>query len=229
MNDKTAYILARLETGFRTDADRLKQLEQYLATSLESARQLGESQGTHGDWDQISQSTRKMEGLMGRINTLFSSRDADRVPQGLSAWQGLQEEDDKLEHALAAILAKSAGLLPEARQAQSKIDLAIDENLNSIRGVIQAMRIKLELLKEYSDEDADLAVKDILGKLPNLVPNSVDDAETYLSEYRKAGEELKKEKHKYKGLGDVLKGIFMWVESPEERVEKNRADSVHKI
>ena len=43
----------------------------------------------------------------------------------------------------------------------------------------------------------------------------------YEEEYQHAAVELQQEKNKFMGFMDVVKGIFTWVESPQERTDKN--------
>jgi hypothetical protein len=56
----------------------------------------------------------------------------------------------------------------------------------------------------------------VLDKLPRGA--SMVDVEKFGEEYRRAAMELKREGERSGGFSDLLKGIFMYVEAPEERV-----------
>ena len=45
----------------------------------------------------------------------------------------------------------------------------------------------------------------------------------YEQEYDQAVVDLQQEQHQSLGLVDTIKTMFMWMESPEERVSKNRS------
>lgn len=47
------------------------------------------------------------------------------------------------------------------------------------------------------------------------------DAEKYAEEYDRAEQELRRESEQFLGFSDVVKGLLLWVETPEERVRRN--------
>ena len=49
------------------------------------------------------------------------------------------------------------------------------------------------------------------------------DAERDRRDFHEAALEIEKEQHEFLGFMDVVKGLFMWIETPEERVTKNRS------
>ena len=85
------------------------------------------------------------------------------------------------------------------------------------------MRVKLELLMEHAKEEVDLLILGVLEKLPKRTQQGELDAEMHQRKLDTAAIEIAKEQHQYGGFMDVVKALFMWVETPEERVENDRS------
>jgi len=230
-NDKTTHILARLEIGFRTNAAHLQALEQDLTLTLQSARHFGRKHGSPDDWNtNWHQQWDHVEGILRRIRVLveemdgsLKNSDGDRFTQALAAWETFQVEDAKLVVALAAIRMQASGLNVAARKEWNLLARALESHLETIHACAQTLRIKLELLKKHSREEVDLLVQDILAKLPDRTRAERMDAASYAQEYRRAATELEQERYQTLGFMDVLKGLLMWIDTPEERVSKNRS------
>ena len=229
-NDETTHILARLEMGFRTDAAHLKELEKDLNVKLESARHFGKTHGSEDDWKTSwHQQWDNVEGLLCRIRVLvdkmdgsIESNDSDRLERALVTWEAIQSEDAHLVEALGAIRAQASGLNAAARKDWNLLARTLESHLETIHACAQALRIKLELLKAHSKEEVALLLQDILSRLPQRTQADGMDAERQEQDYRRAATELKQERHKFGGFMDVVKGLLLWVETTEERVQTNR-------
>lgn len=230
-NDRTTHQLARLEVGFRADSAHLKELEKDLTVTLHSVRHFGEKHGCAEDWKtNWHRQWENVEGLLRRIRMLVNqmqdsvvSSESDRFEKALEAWETFQSEDAKLVEALSAIRGQAGGLNAAVRKDWNLLARTLDPHLETIHACAQALRIKLELLKKHSKEDVDHLVQDILAKLPNRTHAETMDAETYEQEYRRATTELEQERHQFMGFMDVVKGMFLWVETTEERAGRNRS------
>jgi len=236
-NDKTTHILARLEIGFRIDSAHLKELEKDLTVTLQCARHFGKKHGSPNDWNtNWHQQWDHVEGILCRIRVLVNemdgsieSSDSDRLKKALEAWETIQSEDAKLVVALSAIRAQAIGLNASVRKDWNILARTLESHLETIDACAQALRIKLELLKAHSKEEVDQLVQDLLSTLPNRTHADGMDAEEYEREYRKAATELEQERHKFMGFMDVVKGLFLWVETTEERVSKNLSLEVDPV
>jgi hypothetical protein len=228
-NDRTTAILARLEIGFRTDSAHLKELETDMTVALQHARHFGKKHGSpddwntnwHQQWDNVEGILRRIRVLVNEMDGSIESSDSDRLKKALKAWESIQSEDAKLVKALSAIRAQAIGLNAAVRKDWNLLARTFESHLETIHACAQALRIKLELLKEHSKEEVDDLVKNFLSKLPNRPHADGMDAEIYEQEIRKAAVELEREQHEYLGFMDVVKGLLIWVETTEERVSKN--------
>ena len=228
---ETTHILARLEIGFRTDSARLKELDKDLTVTLQRARQFGRKHGSPQEWNtNWCQQWDNVEGLLRRIRVLVNemdcsieSNDSDRLRKALAAWEIIQSEDARLAEGLSAIRAQAVALNAGVRKDWNILARTLESHLEIIEACAQALRIKLELLKEHSKEEVDQLVQHLLARLPNRAQADGTEAEMHEQEYRKAATELKKERHKFLGFMDVVKGLSLWVETTGERMRKNQS------
>ena len=229
-NDKPTHILARLEVGFRTDSAHLEEVEKELIEALQSARHFGKKHGSPGDWNtNWHQQWDNVEGLLRRIRVLVNemhasveSSDSDRLKKALETWESIQSEDAKLVEALSAIRAQASALNAAVKKDWNVLARTLEPHLETCYSCAQALRIKVELLKEHSKEHVDHLVQGILSRLPNRTHADGKDAETYEEEFDQAVVKLEQEQHEFMGFVDVAKGLAMWVETPSDRVRKNR-------
>lgn len=230
-NDDTTRVLARLEIGFRTNATHLKHLEKDLNVALQSARHFGRKHGSPDDWNaDWDRQWDNVEGILCRVRLLVNemdgsieNSDSDRLNRALAGWKTIQSEDTRLVEALSAIRAQASGLNSAARKDWNLLARALESHMEIIHACAQALRIRSELLKTHSREEADRLVQDIFSKLPNRAQAEGMDAETLEQEYRRATSQLKQERHRFGGFMDVVKGLLLWVETTEERVQLNRS------
>lgn len=230
-NDKPIHILARLEVGFRTNAAHLLELENDLTEALQHVRHFGRKHGSPDDWnmywqqqwDHVERLLRRIRALVMEMCGSIESCESDRLNKALETWETIQAEDDRLVEALGAIRAQVSGLNVTVRKDWNIVARTLETHLETIHACGQTLRIKLELLKTHPREDVDRLVLDILSKLPSRTGADGVETETYEQEYRKAAAELDHEHHKFLGFMDVVKAAWMWIETPEERVRKNRS------
>jgi hypothetical protein len=232
--ESPTHILARLEIGFRTDSTHLKELEKDLTMTLKNARNFGRKHGSPDDWNtNWNQQWDNVEGILRRIRVLanemdvaIESSDSDRFKKALEAWDTFQFEDVKLVEALSAIRAQATGLNVAVRNDWNILAHALESHFETIHVCAQALRIKLELLKENSKEEVDQHVRDILAKLPDRAQADGLHGEKCEQAYREAATVLKLEAHKCLGFLDVVKGLLLWVESADERALKHLSNEV---
>lgn len=229
-----AHILARLEIGFRTDSARLGELELDLTRALQRARQFGKEHGSPDDWNTSwHRQWDHVEGRLGRIRALvremhgsLASSEPNRFDKALAAWDAFQTEDAKLVAGLGSIRAQASGLSAAVRKDWNLLARVLEPHLEAIHACAQTLRLKLELMKEHSKEAVDQTVQNFLAKLPSHDEADGMDAATSEREYQQAFTELQREHHRFLGFMDVVKALFLFVETPEERVSKNRSLTV---
>ncbi len=225
MNDQTAILLHRLETGFRTDANRLKELGHDFLATLENARRMGPPQPPpqwqatwNRRWDDVERLLQRISSQLMEIEGHIESNDKDRLMGSLDMWQTVQPEETELEQALAGAREQAQELGPDSHRDWNTLDGLIHAHLDTLKATTQAMRVKLQLLKQYSREEVDQIVNGVLSRLPAHVQKDGAATEDYLKQYRQAALEIEKEQHQLGGLMDTLKAMFLWVDTPEERL-----------
>ena len=227
--DKTPHILARLEIGFRTDSAHLKELEKDLTVALQCARNFGSKHGRPDDWNanwqqQWDDVERVLDRIKMRVNEVggsIASNDNGRLQSALKSWGTIQSEDARLVAALSIIQGHARELDVHLRIDWNILARTLESHLETIRACVQALRIKVELLKKLPKDEMDLLVKNILSKLPQRTLADGADASTYEHEFQKAAVQLENEQHEFRGFMDIVKGLLIWVETSDERVCKN--------
>ncbi len=230
MNDaQTSHILASLEIGLRTDSSRLIELEKDLILALRRARGLGEEFGSPGDWntvwchhwDHVEAILHRIRGLVNEMEQAILSNETSRLTAAMETWEKFQAEDAELVQTLGALRQQTIGLNVAAQDEWKAMERALEPHLEMIHGCAQALRLKLELLKVHSKDEVDHLVKSLLSRLPPRLQEDAQESGIVAQAYVQAETELDQEHHTYLGLMDVIKGLFMWVETTEERVHKN--------
>lgn len=227
-DETTPHILARPDVGFRTDSAHLQDLHKDLSATLQRVRDFGKKHGTP-EWNAAwLRQWAAVDGVLGRIRELMQemqsaieSNNRSRLDKGLTSWLAIQSEDVKLAEALRGLRGQAAELPAAVGSDWNSLTLKLDDNLDAIHAAVRAMRIKLELLKEHSREEVEHLVQYILATLPGRKHSDGMDAENYEQEFRKAAHQLEREHHKLLGFMDVIKGMFMYVETTEERGRRN--------
>lgn len=231
LHDRPTHILARLEIGFRTDSARLSELELELTKALQRARQFGKEHGSpedwttswHQQWDNVEGLLRSIRAHVEEMRVSIESNERDRFQKALEAGNAFQAEDAKLVAALRAIRAQANGLNAAIRREWNLLAHTVEPHLEIIHAYGQALRIKLEMLKEHSKEEVDRVVQDVLGRLPKRTLAEGLEAISYEQEYQQAFTELQREHHKFLGFMDVVNALLLLVETPDERVSKHRS------
>tara|TARA_R110002049_G_scaffold139156_1_gene299710 strand:+ start:2142 stop:2858 length:717 start_codon:yes stop_codon:yes gene_type:complete len=226
---RKTHILARLEIGLRTDAVRLVELERELIVVLQRGRGLSSEYGSPGDWDTawghhwdlVESILRRVHELVGEIQDDIQSRETNRHSKALQTWKDLQLEDKRLMQTLKSLHGQSVGLNPTAQTEWDAIAKTMEAHMDVIHDCTEALRIKLELLKSQTSEEVDEQVQKLLARLARAPQprsgNTIDSEE----EYQQAAVELQQEKNKFMGFMDVVKCMFTWTDSIQERVDKN--------
>jgi hypothetical protein len=223
----TAHILTRLEFGLRTDSTRLIEIEQEMLAILAKARGLGTEYGSPPDWSNAwSHHWDLIEIILLRIHALITEMHEEiqgtgerRLELALKAWDTLKLEESRLAQTIAALHGQSHGLNPTARDQWQTIELEFDDHLDIVQTCAEALHVKLLLLNQHSTEEVEIQVQKILARLarhPNTQDSNVPD---YDAIYQQAAAALKQESNRCLGFMDIVKGMFMWVETTEERAD----------
>ncbi len=231
---QSTQVVADLETASKNDALQLKELETELAEALQSARSFGNQRGSlaawnvdwNRQWDDIGGILRRISAQVDAMAASLDSTTSVSLQNAIKAWETVQSEDARLLEALKAIRTQVGELGAKERKEWNIIARTIESHMATTHECAESLRLKLVALKEHSDEPPEELSKGAPSK-PST-PASVERAagEPYDREYRKAAIELEKEQHRFSGLKDIVKGLWMWSETPDERIRENRSLTV---
>ncbi|MDP1592557.1 MAG: hypothetical protein Q8M07_32640 [Prosthecobacter sp.] len=205
MNDIPPRFLNRLESGLRMASAHLQEQVNELAATLPCARAFGRMPDTAAEWrtrwqqqwDTFEEGLRRIGELAKEAGGGLAMSAEDQRSQALAAAQALPSEVVKLEEILDT-LQKQAGDIEEetVRKQWGVLASLLESDMEALLDGAQAVRIKLELLVKHVTEQA------------------------YQEDLAKAAIAIEREQHR---PGNVIEAMFMWVETDEERVRKERA------
>ena len=227
---KTTSIdqLSRPEGAIFSGAVRLAVSERALILTLQSAKSLGDESGQPGEWcatwsrqwETVREILDRLQSLLGEMERHAEKEDGDSLRRAMDAWRAIQAQDVEMNLMMDDIRSQARGLDGNSRLEWTAVDAAITAHLESIHARALALRVKLELMKDYTKKEVNHLLEGMLAKLPNQSKADTKDAETYVQRYRQAVHELDEERHEFGGFMDFMKGLAMWVETPEERMKK---------
>lgn len=205
-------------------------LESDLATALSHSEELAEVQGSPGDWDtachhqwdRVEDILDVIHGLVSEMHAAIIRGDKSGALQARASWIAVQDEETKLAEALAGMRAQSRELNETARDEWLELVLIVESH----RKVILTAAVGFDSrMKAWGNEI--LMADEAVSYLPPVRPGV--DGIPPLDDVRKldqAAVEIEQEQHQVLDLKDHIKAMFMWVEAPEERVDKQaRADA----
>jgi hypothetical protein len=227
----TALILTRLESGFRANAASLNALENDLAATMTLAREAGSrvapsrswNSAWHRGWDEVLGCIRAINRHLVEIGERVTGQDANRIDSALVIWEAVQLEDAKLLVALRGVRMQAGELAAPSRKEWNQLARVIESHLETIHTSAQALRVKLEYLKKYSADEVEELVEGMRTRLRTQPRSNQLPAEPFDRDYRNAVLEREEDQHVFTGFMDVIKALSLWVESPDERMRKNRS------
>lgn len=229
--ETTDSLFTRLERGFRSNATALQGLEDELTRTMIEARDAGAkwAPSAHWNgvwqrtWDEVMASVRSIQGYLIDLGKLVAGEQGNRIESALAVWDLAQLEDAKLLAALR-VVRMHAGELPKSSRGEwNQAAQRIESHLETIHTCAQALRVKLELLKQYSADEVEHLVANMRSKLSGDGSTTEGQEVAFDRDYRAASLNRAGDQHVYAGFLDVIKGLSMWVETPDERMRKNRS------
>ena len=170
MNTSNAsYLLNSLEAGLRTDSSDLIGLERNLSSMLHQSRKIGAEHGSPGDWisnchlqwDNVENTLDRISERVDAMHEAIASSDLDRLDTAWEACETIESEEVCLTGELRTLRTNAIQGNTAAKNDWIRLALAIEFHLETIYACSDAVRIKLEVLKENSSEAAGVAAHDI--------------------------------------------------------------------
>lgn len=226
-----------LDRGFRKDSILLKELDAELVQNLQKARTLaapecaapGWADIWKARWDKVDETMERIRALTNEMNRSIECGDTQCLSLALESWDNLRIEDVKLAGALGTLQDQAVSVNAAQRQDWSNVAHTLQSHLAAIHACTQALRFKLELLNKDTSGEAGIPTQGIEENPQPLSEDAGDDATPHEQKVDNAAIEIGREQHLVLGFMDVVKAMFLWVESPEERILKEKASSQNPV
>lgn len=220
-------VVSRLEAGLRADCARLIEFEAELTRVLEESHELANVNGSPGDWntgcqhhwDHVMAVLRRIHRLLAEMHDAVGN---SHPQTAWKLWEELQHQEAQLAIALSGLREQASHLDAVAAEDWKKLVLAIESHRKAVQAGIQGLHLRLESWASHSPEHE---VMDAMAAGAAAVASPAEgtvDAQ-HLRELDQAAIEIQAEQHEEMGLLDGLKALFMWAETPGERVRKKHA------
>ena len=211
--------LARPSTDMHGDLFQLQEMERHLTDTLHRARNFGTEYGSPADWTttwhrqwcHVEDALARIRGLLNQVHHHLASHTPDHWALALNEWDHLQPENTRLIDALMTLRGQAQMVNETISDDWRQFSLTLESQISTISTAALAFRQRLDLLAHPAPHTATEA--------PAPPPT---DAERKQHDLDQAAIEIQEEQHQNLGLKDVVKAMFLWVESPEDRVRKNK-------
>lgn len=219
-------VLATLEACLLADCSRLIELESELRRKLDESHERVVLGGSPGDWDtgcqhhwdHVSAVLRRMQRLSAEMNDAVMNSQPEAAR---SAWGRLQWQEDRLVMAVCGLSDQSLHLNETAALDWKALLLIIESHRRAVKAGVQGLDTRLESWAAHCMPGM-VAITLPGSGLKRLSDEALDTA-SYQSELDQAAIQIGAEQHQEMGMLDGVKALFMWVETPDERVIKNHA------
>ena len=214
--DRAAYFLVHLNTALRGEMVELERLERTLSQVLADVRALGDlhiPEAKRAEWN---------NGWTALQATLDSGRSATterrRIIEAKSPHAGdlVSFSDAAFAKLFSPVREIGAAALPSEEHGHwSDMWKLTQSYLDSLRSHAITIDLQMALRDKYAMHNTRLA-QDIVSRIPGN--GSMADVENFGEEFRRATKEFQEEKEHSGGFQQVLNAMFMYQETPEEKV-----------
>jgi len=232
-DERTVHILRLLEKGFFTDSTRYLLQEQELKSAVQQAQSLGADTGSpnewnelwHQRWDDVNRLLGSISDLNRQMNDHLSSSDSSEVETARRSWQSILSHDEQLATAMGHLRTQASNLEPEAQKNWNILARNLEKQIETLQSCSHALALRLELMQRHTKTEVDQMLKALVAQLPKntATEQATRAAIDYAEEYDDTVAELKREQHQPLGMFDVVKNMFMWTESPHERLNQKKS------
>lgn len=220
-------IISSPEICLRTDYDRLIAFEVELVETLEESYEEEQIQGSPNDWNiGCHHHWAHVKAVLRRIHRLEATLgDAVSRSQPQCAWitwEELLRQEARLAFALSGLHSQTLHLNESAAKEWNALFIMVASHRKIVQADFKRMHPHLQ---SWTTRGRLTVITTYFAKAESkaLWMHATDDdvsASPNDWEFDQAAIEIEEEQHQDMGLLELVKSLFMWVESPQERVLK---------
>lgn len=221
-------VISSLEISLRNEYASLIELEVNLIQMLEESHEQENVQGSPSDWntgcqhhwDHVNAVLRRIHRLEAKLGDAMSRSQPKSVR---ITWEELLRQEARLAFALSGLHSQTLHLNEAAAKEWSALVIMVASHRKIVQAHFQRMHLHLHTwatqgrLTVLTTSSARVEPK---ARWMHVIDDDLSPCPNDW-EFDQAAIEIEAEQHQDLGIVDVVKSLFMWVESPEERVLKN--------
>lgn len=234
---RSTHLLELLEVGFQKDLHLLMTQSTDLRNDFTRARSFGAGSGSPDDWseswckrwDEVEATVSHVEDLTVTVDNTMVTPHPTRLKSASISWNDILANLKILSSQVEDLRTLAFMINSTTPKNWDRLMESMKKIVSSAESCLLALNLRLELLKMPSRAEVDKILLDLTPLPPQEQNPAAKRALTAMEEYEEAESDLSREHHQALGFFDAVKTMFMWVESPEERVIKNRPNEVGSI
>lgn len=223
ITDTDLYVLAQINSGLRSDMQKLHELDASLQQLIDEAKAFpgAASHVACVDWKNLAASLGAIRHHAQLIDEALAHDSGDPRKN----WNTILQHDSQVEAALLRLRDSVGATLPADRELHWR-DLwrTIFLQLVTIRAHIAMAQARTEMRGHYGPAKADGMAQFIVSHLPEN--SNIAEATRYAEEYRKALNEYEKNKENVGGFFGIAKALLLIPDEAPDTVARRRMGNI---
>lgn len=226
MNERTSTLYQHVLRGLAEECSQVEALDRTFVTFISDVRHIELDafgnrlpQDWDHDWNRIASLLADIHAHAVSARNRLEHAVADGGDP-LTEWMPVAEFENEVATLLAKRKGDATGLVPPEKQAAWKAGwAALESSFFTLRAHARSLQVKLELQRRFGKEKASEVAAELVEKLPEDLrdPEGVEA-------FEKASKQMQEDRDHIHGVWDMVKALLLWVETPEERARKIRAE-----
>jgi len=226
ITDTDLYVLAQINSGLRSDMQKLHELDVSLERLIDEAKAFpgAASHVACVDWKNLAASLRVIRDHAQLIDESLASDSGDPRKN----WKIIMQRDVQVESALMCLRDSAGATLPADRQQHwSDLWRTIFLQLATIHAHAAMAQARAEMRGHYGPAKTDGTAQYIVSHLP--ANSNIAEATRYADEYRKAFVEYEKNKEIAGGFFGIAKALLLIPDEAPDTVARRRMANMRQV
>lgn len=223
ITDTDLYVLAHVNSGFRSDVQKLHDLDASLERLIDEAKTFPgvSSPLASSDWQSLAAGLRAIRRHVQLIDEALVSGAANPRED----WKSILQHDAQVEAALLRVRNSGGATLPPDRQEHwNDLWRTIFLQMATLRAHAAMAQARAEMREHYGQAKADQMAQEVLRHLPEN--SNIAEATHYADGYRQALTEYQDNKENLDGFFGIVRALLMISDEDPGAVARRRMANI---